>query len=392
MEEFGGLTLNENHDAEVSGLFLDGLNISSDTYGKEDVLMAEQDSDVAIEVDQDSNSQCSISDMEVDSQGELPLKTPMEESQVLTNQDTFSVIQGLVNVLQTVSQGIVSPTQLGLEIARWSSLEKTNALENTEMPSQKEPGDENKEIENDNSLLQKVSKLQSKVSVLSDTTPVLSDALPALPEKRQTPGNLSLHNHYHYYYCGNHENRVHDLNCSAPDSLNKQHLIEDAKLPSPWSKIKGAKYSVPYLISTYLQLFFNLFTFAGILYAGLVTFRLLRADVVRKLHENSTEIMLEASVCAKNYRLNNCDPEKVVPAMEKQCFQWEKCMRKNPKMSAIHASLGAETIGTIFNSLIEPIGIKALIFFFAALSLWLFSSNLAFGFIRGKSYYKTDYK
>ena len=59
------------------------------------------------------------------------------------------------------------------------------------------------------------------------------------------------------------------------------------------------------------------------------------------------------AVCSKNYLENRCAPSSRVPAMEKPCLTWEKCMNKDPTVVG-RARVSAETFAEIINSFIEP--------------------------------------
>ena len=93
--------------------------------------------------------------------------------------------------------------------------------------------------------------------------------------------------------------------------------------------------------------------------------------------------MTEIALCAKNYRENECGGQRVLPAMVEVCKNWERCMARDPKKIG-RAKVSAHTFAKIFNSLIEPISWKAMIFsllvFFGTVAV----SNLAFGFFRSK--------
>lgn len=209
------------------------------------------------------------------------------------------------------------------------------------------------------------------------------------------PIQLQMHNHYHYHdnrnnpFASNQDSHTNDFSPSFNiQDENYQNNHDD--LPSPWSRDNLHRAPAPYLISSYLQLFFNVATMGAVLYIGFSTLRSIRSDITTKLHEKSAEVMMEAAICANNYRKNNCDPDNMAPALERQCFEWKKCMNKSPSTNTYHASVGAEALGIIVNSLVEPIGLKAFVVFLVILCVWVFGSNFVFGFIRAKSYYSQD--
>src|SRR5438477_162722 len=80
------------------------------------------------------------------------------------------------------------------------------------------------------------------------------------------------------------------------------------------------------------------------------------------LHDPSAdlEILQEMAVCSKEYLENRCAPNTRVPAMEKACLAWEKCMNRDPTVVG-RARVSAETFAEIVNSFIEPISYKTMV-------------------------------
>jgi Di-sulfide bridge nucleocytoplasmic transport domain len=66
------------------------------------------------------------------------------------------------------------------------------------------------------------------------------------------------------------------------------------------------------------------------------------------------------AVCSKEYLENRCAPGTRVPAMEKACLAWEKCMNRDPTVVG-RARVSAETFAEIINSFIEPISYKTMV-------------------------------
>jgi Di-sulfide bridge nucleocytoplasmic transport domain len=66
------------------------------------------------------------------------------------------------------------------------------------------------------------------------------------------------------------------------------------------------------------------------------------------------------AVCTKEYLQNRCAPGTRVPAMEKACLAWEKCMNRDPSVVG-RARVSAETFAEIINSFIEPISYKTMV-------------------------------
>jgi Di-sulfide bridge nucleocytoplasmic transport domain len=102
------------------------------------------------------------------------------------------------------------------------------------------------------------------------------------------------------------------------------------------------------------------------------------------------------AVCSKEYLENRCAPNTRVPAMEKACLAWEKCMNRDPTVVG-RARVSAETFAEIVNSFIEPISYKTMvpalnssdshqIFCLLAVFGSVFLSNFAFGLLRHRDH------
>ncbi|KAH3673266.1 hypothetical protein WICMUC_003725 [Wickerhamomyces mucosus] len=197
-------------------------------------------------------------------------------------------------------------------------------------------------------------------------------------------GNAPIHvqMHHHHYYP------------PSPSINSSSYLDDDGDetentiiLPSPWSKFASPKAPAPYLISSYLQLLFNALTSSIAIYVLISAILTVKSDINLKMEEYAIEIALEVSRCTRSYVENRCEPDTRVSALEELCLDWERCMNRDPRVQAGKASVSAETLGIILNSLIEPIGAKAIIVFGLGFLAWAFTSNFIFGFLRAKSYY-----
>ncbi|EME41143.1 hypothetical protein DOTSEDRAFT_176120 [Dothistroma septosporum NZE10] len=142
--------------------------------------------------------------------------------------------------------------------------------------------------------------------------------------------------------------------------------------------------TVPHILSYYAQLAFNVFLLAGCAYVIYCFWAAVQGDVDKKSHEAMIDIMAEMAVCAKNYRDNNCDPDKRVPALDTVCENWNKCMNQDPSKVG-RARVSAHTFAEIFNSFVEPISWKAMIFTALIVFGCFATTNMAFGFFRDKA-------
>jgi hypothetical protein len=148
---------------------------------------------------------------------------------------------------------------------------------------------------------------------------------------------------------------------------------------------------LPYVASGYVQLVFNIFLVGVALYLGVGFIKTIQRDVDLKVEEYSAgfslskyadvEILQEMAVCSKEYLENRCAPNTRVPAMEKACLAWEKCMNRDPTVVG-RARVSAETFAEIVNSFIEPISYKTMVFCLMGIFGTVFLSNFAFGLLR----------
>ncbi|ODV96803.1 hypothetical protein PACTADRAFT_32300 [Pachysolen tannophilus NRRL Y-2460] len=256
---------------------------------------------------------------------------------------------------------------------------------------------------------------------------------PALPIQFQL--HQHQHQHHHHYYNNNNNNNNNNSQLqknnsagangnsltkvspttsgpSVPSSQRFQSLAQNQQqhrldlepyyLPSPWM-VKISKF--PYVISSYLQIFFNILI-AG--YFAVVVFKMTKTinfDINLKIKENLNNIHSEAILCRKHYEINMCSPETIAPALHKQCQTWEKCMLKDPYLLLPDgradnsdttfflnkASIGAEIFGGVINSLVEPIDYKNLIKILL-LAISIFLLNFMFGYLRYKLFYYQETK
>lgn len=161
-------------------------------------------------------------------------------------------------------------------------------------------------------------------------------------------------------------------------------LLEPIDPPKPpkvtfWAYFNDP--NVPYVISLYLQILFNICIMAILFYFGFVLYRLVKEDINLKFETYIIDAKHEISRCTKEYLRNRCSTEnghQRVPALESICTQLEKCMNRDPQLIA-KSKITAETFADIINGFIKPISWKALIFMNVLLFGSLIVSNVAFG-------------
>lgn len=146
----------------------------------------------------------------------------------------------------------------------------------------------------------------------------------------------------------------------------------------------GAHPTVPHILSFYAQLFFNVFLLSGCAYIIYSFWSAVRGDVDRKAFEASADIIAEIVKAQEQYDENRCASSDRVPALKSMCAEWKRITNQDPLVIA-RAKVSAHTFAEIFNSFIEPISYKAMLFT-AMIVLGCFGvSNFAFGVLRNKA-------
>jgi len=146
---------------------------------------------------------------------------------------------------------------------------------------------------------------------------------------------------------------------------------------------------LPYILSLYLQLIFNVLIVSILLYFVYSFISTVKADVENKVDSYASDIIQEISLCSREYFRNNCEPGKRVVALESACSQWEKCMNQDPTTVG-RAKIGAETFAEIINGFIKPISWKSMTFLFLITVGSLVLTNAAFGTYRNYTQYDSS--
>ncbi|KAF9493928.1 hypothetical protein BDN71DRAFT_1418857 [Pleurotus eryngii] len=138
---------------------------------------------------------------------------------------------------------------------------------------------------------------------------------------------------------------------------------------------------LPYILSGYLQFFFNLALILLFLYLVVQFIITVQRDVQERISEYSMDIVQEIAMCATQYR-TNCGTH-TVPAMSHQCGVWESCMNRDPSIVG-RAKVGAELIAEVVNGFVEPISWKTLTFTLTSLSFLTVFINTLFSIYRSR--------
>jgi hypothetical protein len=123
----------------------------------------------------------------------------------------------------------------------------------------------------------------------------------------------------------------------------------------------GQHPSVPHILSYYAQFIFNAFLLGCCGYLIYCFWSAVSSDVDKRQYEAMAGVLADMAVCASDYDKNRCDPRTRVPAMEAACEGWARCMKQDPTKVG-RAKVSATTFAEIYNSFVEPISWKAMVF------------------------------
>ncbi|TFK76637.1 hypothetical protein BDN72DRAFT_782954, partial [Pluteus cervinus] len=209
----------------------------------------------------------------------------------------------------------------------------------------------------------------------------MNDASPPKPEANLEGGRAIATGGLRRVYKGRttrSRSVVHDDEDSSEDesaglgpltqNTSNHYTLNMPSLPAPQTDL-------PLVLLGYLQFFFNLSLVLVFLYLILQFILTIQRDVEQRISEYSMDIVQEIAMCASQYKNNLC-ATNVIPAMARQCSDWEVCMNRDPTKMG-RAKVGAEMIAEVVNSFVEPISWKTLGFSLTSLSfLTIFINGL----------------
>jgi hypothetical protein len=146
----------------------------------------------------------------------------------------------------------------------------------------------------------------------------------------------------------------------------------------------GAHPTVPHILSFYAQLAFNVFLLSGCAYLIYSFWSAVQGDVDKKAFEARADIIAEIVDATDQHRLNKCALPDRAPYLKTPCDHWERIMDQD-SMKIARAKISAHTFAEIFNSFVEPISYKAMLFTALIVFGCFAVSNFAFGVLRNKA-------
>lgn len=142
--------------------------------------------------------------------------------------------------------------------------------------------------------------------------------------------------------------------------------------------------NIPYVLSLYLQLLFNLVILVSIIYFLLVFIRTIKSDINNKTELYISDLLQEISKCSREFYRNKCDNAHIPPVLESKCTNWSKCMNRDPHLLG-KSKITAEILADILNGFVKPISWKTIFFLLVMIFGSLVITNLAFNTYRRSS-------
>ncbi|KAG4422330.1 hypothetical protein IFR04_004482 [Cadophora malorum] len=174
---------------------------------------------------------------------------------------------------------------------------------------------------------------------------------------------------------------------TRPRSRSSKHSKAETAQPGWFASIFNyieSHPNLPNVLSYYAQLGVNGFI-AALTIFGIYSFWMtVRADVDKASEKERALVLAEMTKCAQEFLVNKCGADMRLPALQVPCDNWEHCMNRDPN-SIGRAQVSAHTFAQIFNSFIEPISYKAMIFVVMIVTVCILINNLAFSTFRSKT-------
>ncbi|KAG4432725.1 hypothetical protein IFR05_011781 [Cadophora sp. M221] len=174
---------------------------------------------------------------------------------------------------------------------------------------------------------------------------------------------------------------------TRPRSRSSKHTKPETPQPGWFASIFNyieSHPNLPNVLSYYAQLGVNGFI-AALTIFGIYSFWMtVQADVDKASEKERALVQAEIVKCAQEFVVNKCGANMRLPALQIPCDNWQHCMDRDPN-SIGRAQVSAHTFAQIFNSFIEPISYKAMIFVVMIVTVCILINNLAFSTFRSKA-------
>lgn len=183
---------------------------------------------------------------------------------------------------------------------------------------------------------------------------------------------ISKDNEYHYLPA--HSERYSAL------SVNRFDHTANHQFESTQARVYNDP-KIPYTLSLYAQFLYNVVICSIFVYFVYHFLSAISADIDKRLESYSSTHLAESNECRRKYFQNNCMPERRVPAVEKFCVEWERCM--NRESSAFgRTKAAAETLSEAIDSFISPLSVKTWLILIGSLVISFVFPNALFAFFK----------
>ncbi|KAK0730093.1 Di-sulfide bridge nucleocytoplasmic transport domain-containing protein, partial [Lasiosphaeris hirsuta] len=140
--------------------------------------------------------------------------------------------------------------------------------------------------------------------------------------------------------------------------------------------------SAPAILSKWLQLGVNLVFMSVVLCGMLAIVFQIRSDLSSANEKARAELAQQMSLCSENYIRNQCAPKaNRVPALDRQCNEWEACMNQDPA-AIMKVQVSIRNMGSVLNEFTDIVTFKTWGFILSIVMVAIVGANIGFGFLR----------
>ncbi|TBU02717.1 di-sulfide bridge nucleocytoplasmic transport protein [Hamiltosporidium tvaerminnensis] len=141
-----------------------------------------------------------------------------------------------------------------------------------------------------------------------------------------------------------------------------------------FSDIKPYILNAPFVIISYLHLFFNILIITILSYTLVAIAFGIQKDVRNRIFQRKIQISKIIEESKKNYFENKCHPSTRVPALNKLCMEWE-CNMQRGIDSAEFTRIFVEVLGDVCDAFVRKFSFKTTSIFAGFFVLFLIFRN-----------------
>ncbi|EIJ88735.1 hypothetical protein NEPAR06_1274 [Nematocida parisii] len=152
--------------------------------------------------------------------------------------------------------------------------------------------------------------------------------------EREPRRPISKSHPYEFFSFSNPKKRKADDQIFKPSAMIDHERFLPVKKPQnaqPQASMHHEKLlKINLILQAYLSLILNVFIVGLMILLVVKGVVMIKNDIEVRVNTSIMDQKTRISDCAREYRINRCNPEDRVPAVEKQCQEWEKCMAQDP--------------------------------------------------------------